>query len=169
MTGAEEGVDFDMASTGVPARMSWTAAGSDDAWLILDRNGDGRVSNGSELFGNATPQPEPPIGINKNGFNALAEYDKNLNGGNNDGLINKSDAVFSSLKLWQDFNHNGQSEAPELHTLKQLGLKTLSLDYKQSKRIDEFGNRFRYRAKVKDRHDAQLGRWAWDVFLVTPH
>jgi hypothetical protein len=49
----------------------------------------------------------------------------------------------------------------------QRGVKTLHLDYIKSKRTDQHGNQFRYRAKVKDNKDAQLGRWAWDVFLVT--
>jgi hypothetical protein len=169
MTDAAGGVNFDMASNGVPARMSWTAVGSDDAWLVLDRNGDGVVNNGAELFGNATSQPTPPVGVNKNGFNALAEYDKAANGGNGDGVISDADVVFASLRLWQDVNHNGVSEPTELHTLQNLGLKILDLDYSQSKRTDEFGNKFRYRSKVKDTHGAQVGRWAWDVFLVTPH
>jgi hypothetical protein len=71
------------------------------------------------------------------------------------------------MKFPQNGNHNGISEPSELRTLKQAGLETLQLTYKKSKQSDRYGNHFRYRAKVKDDKDAQLGRWAWDVFLVT--
>ena len=172
LTNSYGGVVFDLNGDGTREGLSWTTTGDDDAWLVMDRNGNGLIDKGAEFFGNFTYQPSIAAGAERHGFLALAEFDKKAGfanggyGGNGDGIINNDDAVFSSLRLWQDLNHNGVSEPGELHTLEQLGMYSIDLDYAESRQMDRYGNWFKYRAKVRDRRGTHVGRWAWDVFLI---
>jgi len=163
LTDAYNGVMFDMGGDGKKEPVAWTTTDNDDAWLVLDRNGNGQIDSAKEMFGNFTDQPHATTRLN--GFVALAEFDRNDNGGNGDEKITSADSVFANLRLWQDRNRNGVSEPGELHTLTAFNIATLDLDYKESKKSDTNGNRFSYRAKVKDAQGNQIGRWAWDVTL----
>lgn len=163
MTNAANGVQFDFFGDGKFIQMAWTDPAYGNAWLALDRNGNGQIDNGTKLFGNITPQPKSS---DANGYLALAEYNKPENGGNGDGFIDSHDAIFPKLLLWVDVNHNGISEPDELHSLPELGVSRVDLQYFKSSRTDHYGNVFRYKARVWDAQGKQGDKWTWDVFLT---
>jgi hypothetical protein len=166
LTSAKNGVKFDIAGDGHPIQMGWTARGSTNAFLALPR--DGKITNGKELFGNFTPQPPSN---HPNGFLALSVYDLPENGGNGDGVIDAQDAIFPSLVLWIDSNHDGVAQPEEMHSLPELGVFSISLDYKLSWRVDQFGNLFRYKSQINaadpTEDDSHAGPICYDVFFVT--
>mgnify|MGYP001792456528 CR=1 FL=1 len=147
---------------GVAGYIAWTEPEAPVAFLVLDRNGNGRADNGLELFGNYTAQPD---GVSRNGFRALAVLDAKENGGNEDGVIDSSDRQFESLRLWVDANHDGVCDLSELRTLRDAGLAAISLAYKREAKKDRHGNLFAYRARVLT--SDHRTRWAWDVYCAT--
>lgn len=140
------GVKFDLTGDGRKFQVAWPTVTSGDAWLVLDRNGNGTIDSGRELFGNFTAQvADVQTG---NGFLALAEYDKPVYGGNGDGVINAQDEVFSFLQLWQDANHNGVSDPNELTTVASRNIVSLPLTYTEATVTDQYGNRFSLKNNV---------------------
>ena len=114
-----EGVYFDKDNNGYKERIDWTAK---DAFLAIDRNGNGVIDNGSELFGDTTfINGEDKYA--EDGFAALQQYDEN-----GDGVINNEDRVFGDLKLWVDKNGNGISESSELSTLADNNISSISVN-----------------------------------------
>jgi hypothetical protein len=164
LTSRVDGVTFDIHNNGKPENVAWTAAGAANAWLVLDRDGNGMINSGSELLGDVTPQP---VSATPNGFLALAEFDKPEQGGNADGAISASDSIFERLRLWTETNHNGISEPGELVSLPAAGIVSLELNYQEKKWVDVYGNVFRYRAKLKIASGGETDHWAYDVILTS--
>nr|KIS32919.1 hypothetical protein TQ38_05310 [Novosphingobium sp. P6W] len=105
---------FDMDGDGTADDTGWVADG--DGLLVIDRNGDGAITHASEISFLAEKENA------KSAWDGLGTLDANK-----DGKINATDARFGDLKVWQDANHNGVSDAGELHGLTDLGIKEISL------------------------------------------
>ena len=115
----DEGVNFDLLANGNMLRTGWIAP--DDGLLAMDRNRDGVISSGAELFGESTAGLAP----NAHGFDALAKLDAN-----HDGVINWEDVAFDQLLVWRDLNRDGHSDAGELFKLGDVGINSLSLEHR---------------------------------------
>lgn len=163
LTDRASGVRFDLDGNGNPEQTPWTRAGRRDAFLALDRNGNGRIDSGVELFGDATPQPGSDA---KNGFLALAVFDDAFNGGNEDGRITELDRIFSRLRLWVDSNHDGESQPAEILRLEDEGIEWLSLSHQAVDRADRYGNRFLFRGRFGQAQG--LTKSLWDVQFSAP-
>jgi Ca2+-binding RTX toxin-like protein len=125
------GVMFDLNANGFAEQTGWVKA--DDGLLVLDRNSDGTINNGTELFGDYTVLQN---GNNaSSGFQALAELDAN-----SDGKVDVYDSAFTQLRVWQDGNCNGQVDTGELHTLAELNITALNTGYTAANSTDAQGN-----------------------------
>ncbi len=123
-----DGVYFDHNKDGVAFKSSWI--GKEDGILVLDKNLNNKIDDGNELFGNFTKIEESKFAIN--GYHALSLQDTN-----NDGKIDALDENFSKLKIWQDLNSDGISQANELKTLEEHGIKSISLNFSKPTNSDD--------------------------------
>lgn len=134
------GTPFDIDGNGLVDNISWPTA-RETMFVVLDVNGNGKIDDGRELFGNST------IGLDgkaaDNGFLALAKFDDNK-----DGQIDARDSVYTKLRLWSD-NGDGISTADELLTLESQGVASIDLAYVAAKEIDAFANMTLQRSSVK--------------------
>lgn len=135
---------FDIDGDGNLDRIAWTDPQAEDGFLVWDRNGNGLIDSGQELFGDSTLQPPSTT---PNGFLALGVLDRSENGGNGDGVLSPRDATWNALNIWVDRNHNGRSEPNELSSLSSHGLAKLDLAYRESHHRDPYGNELRYRSR----------------------
>jgi hypothetical protein len=142
---AGRGVSFDVNADGFPDLVQWLRPRGDEAFLALDRNRNGLVDDGSELFGVGTPLLEG--GTAANGFIGLAQYDQPLLGGNDDGVISRADAIWPELSLWLDANADGVATRAEMRRPDSFGLTSFGTIPKVRRYIDAAGNSLPY--------------WAW--------
>ncbi len=148
----QSNVYFDLDTNGFAERTAWVDA--NDGLLVLDRDGDGKITNGQELFGDQTLLSNGTRATS--GFEALREFDDNK-----DGKIDASDIVYLKLKVWQDLNRDGVSQAEEMKSLADVGIKAINLSSTFTGAADAMGNiQRRLGSFVKtDGSDGQIGEY----------
>jgi hypothetical protein len=124
---ASQGVSFDLGATGQSSQVGWV--GGNDGLLVMDRNGDGVINDGRELFGLATELANGQRA--GNGYVAMAAEDSNL-----DGKLSAADTSFDKLRLWVDADHDGVTDAGELKGLLEAGVLEINLDFATGTQVD---------------------------------
>ncbi|QZX85033.1 calcium-binding protein [Metapseudomonas otitidis] len=117
--GTNAGITFDFDGDGLKTGTGWVKG--DDGFLVLDRNGNGQIDNGGELFGVDTVKANGQKATD--GFDALRDFDSN-----GDGVFDAKDAQFANVRVWQDTNQDGIAQAGELKTLAEHNIVAINLD-----------------------------------------
>ena len=122
---------FDHNANGIKTATGWVNA--DDAFLVLDKNANGVIDNGRELFGDAMLKSNGQLAVD--GFDALRDLDSNI-----DGKVDASDAQFANLRLWRDLNQDGISQGNELFTIDSQKIAAINVDSSDHSQILSNGN-----------------------------
>lgn len=149
----DDGTRFDLDADGTIDTTGWIAP--DDGLLVFDRNGDGIINNGQELFGEFTLLENGEQA--HNGFVALSELDSSK-----DGLFDSNDEAYALLQVWQDKNSDGISQANELVSLSEAGVKSIELDY-DYQNVEDNGNGLLLQSIWRDMEGNEHG--AIDVYF----
>ena len=123
---------FDLDNNGFAEKTSWV--GAKEGLLAYDKNGDGIINGGNELFGDRTLMKDGRT-LASSGFTALAEYDDNK-----DGKIDGNDTIYTLLRIWQDSDGDGIASAGELKQLVDLGIVSIGLSYNNTGVTDGANN-----------------------------
>lgn len=116
---------FDHNGDGAPSATGWLKG--DDGWLVNDLDQDGKITSGKELLGVDTDITVGGVTRKATtGFEALRALDSHQDGDGKN-LFDSRDAAFSQLRIWQDKNQNGVTDAGELSTLSALGIVSIQL------------------------------------------
>jgi len=167
LAGLDDGVRFDIDADGDSENVAWTKPTESDGFLCFDRNGNGAIDDGEELFGDATPFLLSD-GVAPHGYSALAEFDTATLGGNGDGRLTAEDRAFNALHVWMDTNHNGVSDPGEVRPLSASGVIRIDLgDVRRTPRRDSHGNWFALVGDIWLLEDGLIQRSrATDVYFV---
>lgn len=168
LSGPDPAVRFDIDADGTLDEIAWTQEGEDDAFLCWDRNHNGVIDDGRELFGYATPLVSGERAVI--GYRALAELDGTELGGNRNGRVDANDRAFPELCVWADSNRDGVSQPDEIRSLDDAGVVTLEYRYLGTRLRDRFGNLFRYVSVAEMRTESGgLRLWpTYDVIFTEP-
>jgi hypothetical protein len=159
LTGLDDPVRFDLDADGHIDTVSWTKGGEALAFLAADRDGNGTIDDGGELFGNhtLTSSGNPAA----NGFEALRDFDTNR-----DGVVDARDTDWRRLLLWIDANHDGIAQPDEVHGIRDSIVTGIDLAYRRNGRQDSHGNTFGFEGRM---HTRSGDRACYDIYFHQAH
>jgi len=154
------GVRFDLNGDGIEEQVSWTAQSSHLAFLAMDRNGNGKIDNGKELFSNFTD-----IGW-ASGFEALRFHTARMSESQREMAAGWGNPFYEKLLLWEDDNHDGISQPEEIYKLSDHYLAIdATCDFDPV--TDKWGNQFicRGAAAVKEQGMTRMPYGRRDLYI----